>query len=166
MKKIYAPWRHDYVSKTTRSGDKEKMKNECVFCHAFEQKKDLENLIVKRYNHCATILNRYPYNSGHLMVLPFAHKPELDSLDKETRSEIIEAINLAMEALKKTLKPQGFNVGLNLGSAGGGGLPSHMHFHIIPRWNGDTNFLATAGDTKVICSPFKLIYDDLKKALD
>jgi ATP adenylyltransferase len=165
MKKIYAPWRDNYVSNTTRNGDREKMKNDCVFCHQFKTHKDEKYLIVKRYNHCAIVLNKYPYNSGHLMILPFEHKAELNELNKETRAEMMEVVNYAIEALKKTMKPHGFNVGINLGIAGGGGLPSHLHIHILPRWNGDTNFLATIGDTKIVCTPFEKVYKVLKESL-
>ncbi|MFC1894528.1 HIT domain-containing protein [Candidatus Dependentiae bacterium] len=165
MKKIYAPWRHNYVSKTTCSGDKKKLKNDCVFCQKFSETNDEENLIVKRFKNSVIILNFHPYNSGHLMVMPFEHKSEFNDLSQEVRAELMEVSNIAIEALRKTLKPNGFNVGINLGMAGGGGLPSHLHIHVLPRWDGDTNFLATIGETKVICTDFKKIYSDLKNVL-
>jgi len=134
MKRMYTPWRHDYVSKTTRAGDKEKLKNDCVFCHSLSDNNDEENLVLKRFKHCFVILNYYPYNAGHLMILPNEHKPELSDLDQATRTEIMEVTNICVEILKKVLKPGGFNIGINLGLAGGGGLPSHLHVHILPRW--------------------------------
>lgn len=166
MDKLYAPWRNDYVTGTARNKDKSKLKNACVFCHQFEQNEDRKYFILKRYKGCAVMLNAYPYNAGHLLVLPLEHEGELENLDSDTRNELMELVNLSIKVLKKILKPQGFNVGLNIGSAGGGGIPSHLHFHVLPRWNGDTNYLSTIGDTKVICSDFYKIYNDLKKEFD
>jgi len=165
MKRIYAPWRNNFVKDAIKNHDQKKMENECIFCHQFEQDDDEKHLILKRYKNCAVMLNHYPYNSGHLLILPLEHKSELEELNLETRAEIMEAINSAIKALKKVLKPLGFNAGLNLGSAGGGGIPSHLHFHILPRWSGDTNFLVTLGQTKVVCSDFHKIYDSLKREL-
>ncbi|MCF7799608.1 HIT domain-containing protein [Candidatus Babeliales bacterium] len=165
MEKIYAPWRHDYVSKTVYAKEKKNLKNECVFCHQFEEKKDREYLIIKRYEHCALVMNKYPYNAGHLMVLPLAHKAELCDLDPKVRAEIFEVVNIGIQILKKIFKPDGFNVGINIGQAGGGGIPTHLHIHILPRWNADTNFLATIGDTKVICTDFMEVYDKLIEEL-
>ncbi|MBD3273412.1 HIT domain-containing protein [Candidatus Dependentiae bacterium] len=166
MDKLYAPWRHDYVTGTARKKDKPKLKNDCIFCQQFEEDDDKKNLIIKRYKHCTIMLNRYPYNAGHLLILPLEHKGELEDLSKDVREELMELINNSIEILKKVLKPQGFNVGLNIGSAGGGGIPSHLHFHVLPRWNGDTNYLTTIGEVKVISSDFYKIYDDLKKEFE
>lgn len=165
MKIIYAPWRHKYVSKTTRSGDRKKMKNECVFCEKFASNEDEKNLILKRFNNSAIVMNLHPYNAGHLMVMPIEHKAELHELNQETRAELMEVVNIATKALQKVMNPNGFNVGINLGMAGGGGLPSHLHIHVLPRWNGDTNFLATLGNTKVICSDFNELYKKLRDEL-
>lgn len=166
MEKIYAPWRHNYVSKTTKSGDRVKSKKECVFCKQFASKDDEKYLILKRFKNTALVMNYYPYNSGHLMALPLEHKGELFELSKAVRCELMEITNIAIEALKKTMKPNGFNIGINIGFAGGGGLPSHLHIHILPRWDGDTNYLATIGNTKVICSDFNQVYKMLKKELN
>jgi len=165
MKKIYAPWRHDYVTKATRSGNKNKMKNDCVFCQKFSENDDEKNLVLKRYKHGVIIMNSYPYNAGHLMVLPLEHKAELHELSPEVRAELMELVNKSIEILKETLNPNGFNIGINIGIAGGGGLPSHLHIHVLPRWNGDTNFLATTGDTKIVCTPFEKVYKMLKEKL-
>lgn len=166
MKKMYMPWRHDYVSKTTMAGDREKLKNECIFCHQFAQNEDEKYLILKRFKNCGVMLNYYPYNAGHIMILPYEHKPELCDLSKDIRSELMELINISIEILKKVLKPHGFNVGINLGIGSGGGLPSHLHVHVLPRWEGDTNFFATIGETKIICSDFYKVYAELKKEFD
>ncbi|KKP24161.1 MAG: Histidine triad family protein [candidate division TM6 bacterium GW2011_GWF2_28_16] len=163
MDKLYAPWRHDYVTGTARKKNKPKLKNDCVFCQQFAENNDKKFLIIKRYKHCAVMLNAYPYNSGHLLVLPLIHKGELEDLSQETKNELIKVIDISVKNLKKILKPDGFNIGLNLGSAGGGGIPAHLHFHVLPRWLGDTNFLETLNSTNVISSDFYKIYDDLKK---
>ncbi len=165
MNKIYAPWRHNYVSKTTKSGDRERSQKECIFCKQFTANDDEKYFILKRFKKTAIVMNLYPYNSGHLMSLPFEHKSELFELSKDVRAELMETTNIAIETLKKVMKPNGFNIGINLGFAGGGGLPSHLHIHVLPRWDGDTNYLATIGETKVICSDFKKVYKDLKKEL-
>ncbi len=162
MNKLYAPWRSDYVTGTAHKEKKDKLKNDCVFCAAFTENNDEKNFILKRFKHCIVMLNLYPYNAGHLLILPIDHKGELHELSTEIRNELMETINLSINALTKVLKPQGFNVGLNLGIAGGGGIPSHLHFHILPRWNGDTNYLATLGEVKVVSSDLFKIYKDLK----
>jgi len=168
MDKIYAPWRHRYVTKTAHveAEKKIKLKNECVFCQQFAENNDSKYFILKRFKHHAITMNLYPYNAGHLMVLPIEHKGELFELSAQARQEMMELVSISIELLKKTMKPEGFNVGLNLGIAGGGGIPSHLHFHVLPRWIGDTNFLATIGETKIVCSDFSHVYKQLKEELD
>lgn len=166
MDKIYAPWRNNYVNKTTQSGDRKITEQDCVFCNALKANKDEKHFIVKRFKHSAIVMNLYPYNAGHLMVIPFEHKAELFELSQKIRSDLFESVNIAIETLKKTMNPNGFNVGINIGFAGGGGLPSHLHIHVLPRWDGDTNYFATIGETKVICSDFKDVYKKLKDELD
>lgn len=166
MKKIYAPWRHDYVTKKDKSKLHSKpLKNDCAFCHKLSDNDDEKHLVLKRYDHCAVVMNYYPYNTGHIMVIPNEHKPSLEDLDKQTRSEIMEAVALCIPILRDTMKCEGHNIGINLGVAGGGGIPSHLHIHIIPRWLGDTNFLATTAETTLICSPFEETYKILNSAL-
>ena len=160
MKKMYAPWRTDYVK--SLGPDKEKNKNDCVFCQGFSEADDEKHWILKRFKTCALMLNKYPYNAGHLMVLPLEHKPDLISVDKTTRTEMTEVVTQSIELLKATFKPDAFNVGLNLGAASGGGIPSHLHYHVLPRWNGDTNFLPLLADTKVISVDLKKIFEALK----
>ena len=143
MKHIWSPWRMDYIKNRSDS-------NECPFCLALSISKEGESLIVHRGKDSFVMLNRYPYTSGHLMVLPFAHQENLAELDQETRGEMMEFIQQACSVLGEIYRPDGFNVGLNLGSAAGAGLPKHLHWHIVPRWQGDTNYMTTVGGVRVI----------------
>jgi ATP adenylyltransferase len=165
MKRIYAPWRHKYVSKT-EDIDLTKLKNECVFCDKIAQETDKANLILRRFEKTVVVLNQYPYSAGHLMVLPIEHKATLDAVCKQTRTEMMELSNTSTKILGKILKSDGFNIGINLGRGGGGGIPAHLHMHVLPRWEGDTNFMVTLGDTKMVCSDFFDVYDSLKSEFD
>jgi len=160
MKKIFAPWRNDYV--TNNEKKPKNLKNNCIFCEQFDKNDDAKHLILRRFTSCAVMLNYYPYNAGHLMVLPLEHKPELEDVGKHTRSEMMEAVTATKQILDKTMQPDGYNIGINLGVAGGGGIPSHLHIHVLPRWSGDTNFMATLADTTLICTDFHKIYTQLK----
>jgi len=166
MKKIYAPWRSQYVSKVAHSKKEQVKSKDCIFCSKFSKKNDGRNFILKRYKHVAAILNLYPYNAGHIMVIPFEHKKDLSTLSTETRAELMEVTSLSVGIVKKILRPHGFNVGLNLGKAGGAGIPSHLHMHIVPRWNGDTNFFPVIGETKSVSIDLSEIYKHLKPAFE
>jgi ATP adenylyltransferase len=123
----------------------------CVFCiQVAEPPEDPGNLVVFRGQRAFVILNKYPYNSGHLMVVPYDHRPTLEELDRETRGEIMELANLATQALQRVYQPQGFNLGVNVGAAAGAGIMDHIHMHVLPRWGGDTNFISTLGGTRVL----------------
>jgi ATP adenylyltransferase len=122
----------------------------CVFCDALKNEDGPENLILFRGENSFVILNRFPYASGHLMVLPFKHEDRLNKLSSEIRAEIMELVNRATDVLQEVYSPEGFNLGANLGAASGAGIEQHVHFHIIPRWNGDTNFMSTVGETRVL----------------
>ncbi len=165
MKKLYAPWRHDYVTGKDRK-DKKNLKNNCVFCDEFVQDDDEKTFILKRLKHCGIVMNYYPYNAGHVMVLPYEHIADLSQTSPEVRAEMMEATTMATIAIGKATKCEGFNVGINLGSAGGGGLREHLHIHVLPRWSGDTNFLSTLGDTTLVCTDMHEIYAELKKEFD
>lgn len=130
--------------------EEEKNKPGCVFCDALAQSDGPDNLIVHRGQHAFLILNRYPYTSGHLMVLPFAHSPALSDLDADTRAEMMEIMNKGTLVLKEIYQPQGFNLGANIGEAAGAGIEEHVHLHIVPRWSGDTNFMSSLGQTRVL----------------
>ena len=143
MENLWSPWRMKYVTDTENSGA-------CVFCTAPRQEDGPLNLIVHRGKNVYAILNRYPYTSGHLMVLPYAHVSSIELLTPEVRAELFELVNTAVVVLRKVYQPDGFNVGINMGSAAGAGIAEHAHIHIVPRWNGDTNFMSTTGETRVI----------------
>lgn len=165
MKHLYAPWRQKYVTTMTGNGGKKKLpKNDCVFCQQIADNDDDKSFIIKRFKHCVIMMNRYPYNAGHLLILPLTHHAELDDLTPATRAEMMEVLTAAIPVLGKVLGAEGFNVGINLGIAGGGGIPSHLHIHLLPRWRGDTNFLETLGQTKVISSDIVEVFKDLKAA--
>ena len=132
--------------------------NECVFCAALGQKDGIDNLIVVRGRLAFVILNRFPYASGHLMVVPFVHVPTFEALDTATRSEIMELLTRSVQGLDRIYQPAGYNVGANIGSAAGAGVAGHVHFHVVPRWAGDTNFMSTLGDTRVLPEDLGVTY--------
>lgn len=122
----------------------------CVFCRALAMDDGPGNLVIHRGQRAFVIVNRFPYTSGHLMVLPFDHVANLDELEAGTRAEMMELMTAATQVLGRVYKPQGFNLGANLGSAAGAGIEEHVHLHILPRWAGDTNFISTIGETRVL----------------
>ena len=162
MKLLYCPWRSEYSADVAQGKNENATQDECIFCTQFKQKKDAEYFILKRFAHHAVMLNKYPYNAGHLLILPFNHVANLHELSKESRGELTELIMHSTQILKHTLDSHGFNIGLNLGKAGGAGIPSHLHYHILPRYVGDTNFLPTLADTKQISFNLGEFYQKLK----
>ena len=135
----------------------------CIFCDAQEQEDSAENLIVFRGERSFVILNRYPYTSGHLMVVPFEHQPNLEELDAETRAEMMELTARSMTVLRKIYNPQAFNMGSNIGEAAGAGVKEHVHIHIVPRWAGDTNFMSAVGETRVLPEALEDTYERIRK---
>jgi len=147
MEKLWSPWRSNYIE----SFKQEKDPGKCIFCDAVND--DLNNessLKVFDGKLCYTVLNLYPYNSGHIMVVPKRHLSKIDQLESDEFLEIMEIVQLSINALDIAIKPHGYNFGANLGKAAGAGIDDHIHFHIVPRWNGDTNFMPALGDVKVI----------------
>ena len=138
----------------------------CIFCMALEKEDGAENLIAYRGERAYVILNRYPYTSGHLMVVPFDHKPNLEELDPKTRAEMMELTTRCMSVLRRIYHPQAFNMGANIGEAAGAGVKAHVHIHIVPRWAGDTNFMATVGDSRVLPELLEDTYQRVKKGFE
>ncbi len=143
MKNLWTPWRIQYILGP-------KSKNGCVLCAHEDRESDAENLIVFRGRYVFIMLNRYPYASGHLMVIPYRHISDITELSAEESSELMEAVRLSCRVLRQVMHPHGINVGLNLGEAAGAGIAMHMHMHVVPRWNGDSNFIAVLDDVRVI----------------
>lgn len=147
MDRLWSPWRSQYIDSFKNKNDEDK----CVFCEMVEDDPaELTNLLVDRGPLTFTVLNLYPYNNGHLMVVPYRHTSEFITLTDEEIIEVMNKMRTAYNALKKVLHPEGFNMGLNLGRVAGAGIHEHIHFHIVPRWNGDTNFMPVLGEVKVI----------------
>lgn len=138
----------------------------CVFCNAQAQADSAENLIAFRGKSAYVILNRYPYTSGHLMVIPFAHVATIEALDAPTRAEMMELTSRCTTELRNIYKPQGFNVGINIGEAAGAGVLGHVHIHIVPRWAGDTNFMSAVGETRVLPESLEDTYKRVKNAFN
>ena len=130
--------------------EKHKEENGCVFCEALGSPDSPQNLIVHRAQLAFVIINRYPYTSGHLMVVPYAHEPSLEGLEAGMRAEIMELATQCMVVLRRVYNPQGFNLGINIGEPAGAGITDHVHLHIVPRWTGDTNFMSSLGQTRVL----------------
>lgn len=143
MNHLWSPWRMTYIENS-------KKESGCVFCNAQAQADSAENLIAFRGENAYVILNRFPYTSGHLMVIPFAHVSNLENLDPETRAEMMELTSQCTTVLRKTYRTESFNMGVNIGEAAGAGVLGHVHIHIVPRWAGDTNFMSTTGETRVL----------------
>lgn len=144
----------------------DKTQDGCAFCNELAHPDGPENLIFYRGQNAFLILNRYPYSSGHVMVVPYKHCSDLASLQPQTRAEMMEYVSQAIQILIEVYKPQGFNVGINIGEAAGAGITEHIHIHALPRWNGDTNFMSSLGETRVIPENLVDSYRKIKKAWD
>lgn len=162
MKRLFSPWRSAYIA----SFKNETSDPGCLFCSAAASKKDAKNLVLLRRDTCFVIMNLYPYNSGHCMIVPYRHTPHLRELTRREHAEIMDSTALMMEALTTVMNPHGFNVGANLGRAAGAGIDQHIHFHIVPRWNGDTNFMPTLADVKLVSEDLKQTYKKLKAEVE
>jgi ATP adenylyltransferase len=157
MKHLWAPWRIDYVA-----GPKD---DDCIFCAALARRDDRRNLVLYRGTRCFVMLNRYPYNSGHLMVAPVRHTGDLSELDPDTLLEIMTLTIRMKGVLETVMQPAGFNMGFNCGRPGGAGVEDHAHMHVVPRWSGDTNFMTVLGDTRVVPQALETLYDELAAVL-
>jgi len=155
---LWAPWRLDYILK-----NKTESAEGCFICRATADGDDRKNLLLVRRDSTLVMLNRYPYNNGHLLIAPVAHKGSLQELSDEELLELGRTQRRMLEILDQTLEPHGYNLGLNLGRVAGAGLPGHVHWHVVPRWNGDTNFMPVVGEAKVIVQSLEALYDLLKQ---
>ena len=147
MDRLYAPWRMAYIEQPQKSKASE---TGCVFCDAAASTDDVASLIVHRGTSAFVILNKFPYNNGHLLVVPYQHTAALTELSEAATAEILALAKASQAALGKAMHPEGYNLGMNLGTAAGAGLADHLHLHVVPRWNGDTNFMPVLTDVKVM----------------
>jgi ATP adenylyltransferase len=155
---LWAPWRIPYIRGLDRDDG-------CFLCHDLAHpQEDDENLVLWRTERCLVVLNRFPYNNGHLLIAPARHIAGLDETDDDEMLELTKLVREAQRALSLTLHPHGFNVGLNFGRCSGAGLPGHMHIHVVPRWDGDTNFMSVCSDTKVVSQSLIDLLAEMKAA--
>lgn len=162
MDQLWAPWRLSYVA---QPGKPKPVEDDCFICRGLGASDDRTNLIAQRGTLSCVVLNRFPYNNGHLLIAPLAHKGRLDELTPEELLDLQETLRRMVGLLERRMTPDGFNVGLNLGRAAGAGLPGHLHWHVVPRWDGDTNFMPVVADVKVIVQSLDALYDALKEEL-
>ena len=152
---LWAPWRAKFILGKKETG--------CIFCKRLKMKDSVKNLIVYRSEKTFVILNKFPYNSGHTLIVPKRHVGQIEKLTVEESREFFELTQKTVSVIKKTLKPSSLNLGMNLGRVSGAGIPGHLHMHIVPRWHGDTNFMPVIGQTSVVSVPLEPIYKALKK---
>ncbi len=154
MKRMWSPWRSAYIE-TFKAAPQKKKSLKSIFTLALEENNDDKHFIIWRGKYCFVIMNLYPYNSGHLMIVPYRQTARLDDLSEHEISEMMKAVRRSVRALDAEVHPEGFNIGANLGRASGAGVNDHIHFHVVPRWNGDTNFMPVLTETKVISEDMK-----------
>jgi ATP adenylyltransferase len=164
MKNLYCPWRTSYSQDLSKQKQEKSDTHSCVFCSQPLEDTDEKHFIVHRGVHNYVMLNLYPYNAGHMLIIPFAHQSSLAQMSPEGRAELIELTSHSIEVCKKALKCEGLNTGMNLGKVAGAGIPAHLHMHVLPRWAGDTNFLPLIGETKQISFDLREVYQKIKDA--
>ena len=155
MDKLWAPWRVKYVTKILAKTKK------CVFCQILREKNDHKNYIFLRTKYSFAVLNIYPYNNGHILVMPYRHVNDIDKLSGAELQDMMALLNKAKKLLNKILKPKGYNIGINIGRAAGAGFPGHVHVHIVPRWYGDVNFMPVLANTKIISQSLRTLWKQL-----
>ncbi len=155
LSKLWAPWRSVYIKNSEPLTG-------CLFCEKAGMKADKDSLIVYRGDTAFVIMNKYPYNNGHVMIVPYKHTNRLEDLDKSERLELFHLLELSQKALSVSLQPHGYNSGINFGRAAGAGIEDHLHIHLVPRWNGDTNFMPVTGSVKVISEALDSTWAQLK----
>lgn len=154
MDKLWAPWREKYIAQSNKA-------KECLFCKVSKEKSDRKNLIVMRSKYAFCLLNKFPYNNGHLMLSPYRHLKDFSGLHNDETLDLFSTLNKMQSLLKEVLSPDGFNIGMNIGKVSGAGIPNHMHIHIVPRWKEDTNFMPVLFETKIISQSLEVLYDKL-----
>jgi len=159
--RLWAPWRFDYVSQASAVEA-----GRCLFCEVLNAPTDRDGLVLFRGERAYVMLNAFPYTSGHLMVAPVRHGNDLQALDDDETLEIGRLVQRAVGWLKHLYRPEGFNIGANIGAAAGAGIPQHLHWHIVPRWAGDTNFMTTVGDVRVIPQDLYATWDKLRAVVE
>jgi len=157
LDRLWAPWRMKYIT--------QKKSKKCIFCTIFRQKTDSKNFVALRSKHCFAVFNTFPYNNGHLMIVPNKHTKTLENLSDCELLDMNKTLIKCKSILKKILQPAGFNIGINIGKASGAGVANHIHMHLVPRWAGDTNFMTVFGNAKIISQSLKEAYTKFKKAL-
>ena len=158
MDKLWAPWRMDYIRTPKQEG--------CVFCIKHKSNKDKENLILFRGKESFILMNLFPYTNGHIMISPYKHTSNTDFISSRGHKEIMILANQSMKILKKTMGAEGFNFGANIGKAAGAGIEEHLHYHVVPRWLGDTNFMPVTANTKVMVEGLQETWDSMKPQFD
>ena len=159
MERLWSPWRSQYIASGVDSQN-----DECVFCRiAADPEQDATNFVLHRGEHAFVVLNLYPYITGHLMVVPYLHTSELDAVAKEITDEMMDLTKRGQTVLREVYSPSGFNLGMNLGTAAGAGIADHLHIHLLPRWIGDTNFMTSVGDTRVLPEALEITYAKLRE---
>jgi ATP adenylyltransferase len=154
---LWAPWRIKYIESPKARA--------CIFCIEEAETRDRENLVVYRGRRSFVVMNRYPYNTGHLMVAPYRHVRDLVELTEEELLDLMKNVSLSIRILREALKPEGFNIGMNMGKVAGAGIEDHLHIHVVPRWAGDTNFMPVIACVKVMPELLESTYDRLRNAL-
>jgi ATP adenylyltransferase len=158
--RLHAPWRMEYIEKAGQPAPC------CIFCEKPRETRDEENYVIYRAERNFIILNVFPYNNGHLMVIPYQHTSDLTALPPETMTEMMQLTALAIKALRRVMCPEGFNIGMNLGHPAGAGIAEHLHLHIVPRWSGDTNFMPVLGNTRVLPESLERTWVKVRAALE
>ena len=158
MEQLWAPWRMSYIQQSEPEPG-------CLFCTKIRENKDEENYIVYRGPRCFIMLNLYPYNSGHLMVVPYQHTGEMKEIEPEVGSELFATTQMSVQALDEVMHPDGYNIGINQGKVAGAGVADHIHLHVVPRWDGDTNFMPVLANTKVMPELLGATADKLRPIL-
>jgi ATP adenylyltransferase len=156
MERLWAPWRFKYVQKKNKG---------CIFCQANKSKQDKKNYVIYRSKFSFAIFNIFPYTNGHLMIAPYRHIKDLNKLKDDELLDLLKVLKILKINLDKILKPSGYNIGINIGKIAGAGVDKHLHIHIVPRWQGDVNFMPIFSNTKIISQSLNHLYNKLKKIL-